>query len=439
MNQPTTAATWALRSAPAVPVTLDLRDFRRVPRSPDEYAALWQRLEPSVVRVNPTAGPRVRFDLGDEGRVAVWFLAPASAPRPLAPDTRFAIRGVLEPPEVRQACTTCRAAGATVYAPYRCYGCSDPADAQRAGRVCETHAVFLDGALHASCERHVPACRCGTRAAAWCAGPLCRGRKAWCGAHLRPHPGDPTVAYCEDCHAERFPACERDRCRGTGYIRCEHLTLSAMKACGRRVCVEHAQRWQVYGPFSRGLVLCSRHHGQLGSTPPEGLIDIVLAGTVARAGGRRGTAASERRVQLPRITIVRHILINTRRSVLDMEEIDRLFTGLEQRLRDKGQGRRDANVTTALRLLGEHRPSRRKDVERFREQHVEGRGYFDLLVQELRRTNRHELAGAVEFSDFRSNSRILWVKVPARLREAGLRDIKHLQRRVGVNINLERG
>ncbi|MFD4610617.1 KH domain-containing protein [Streptomyces sp. NPDC058440] len=423
---------------PVVPVTLDLRDFQRVPRSTDECVALWDRLEPAVVTVDPLAGPRVRIDLGDEGEVGIWFLDPATAPRPLGPGTRFAIRGVLEPPEVRHACTTCRAAGTTTYAPYRCAGCDED---RRTGRVCEAHAVFLDGGLRASCLHHVPECRCGTKAAAWCSGVRCRGRRAWCRTHLRGHPADATVSYCADCYDERFPVCERDGCRGTGYIRCEHRTLSAMKACGRRVCVEHAQRWQVYGPYSRGVALCSLHHQELRSTPPEGLIDIILAGTVARAKGHRGQSASRRRVQLPRISIVRHILINTRRTVLDMEAIDRLFTGLEQRLRDRTP--RDATVSAALELLAGHRPSRQEDIKRFREQHIEGRGHFDRLVQELRLTGRHQLADAVEFSDFRPRSRILFVKVPQQLQGSfigtGGATIKRLRQRVGVEIKLERG
>ncbi|WP_306321591.1 MULTISPECIES: hypothetical protein [unclassified Streptomyces] len=428
-------------SAP-VPVTLDLRGFRRIPRSTDECAALWQRIEPAVLTVDPRVGPRVLFDLGEEGEVGVWFLDPAAAPLPLAPATRFAVRGVLEPPEVRHACTTCRAAGTTTYAPYRCSGCDQE---RRPGRVCEAHALFIEGGLRASCGAHAPHCRCGTRAVAWCGGTRCRTRKAWCATHLRRHPGDATVVYCHDCYADRFPVCERGQCEGTGYIRCEHRTLASMSPCGRQICAEHAQRWQVYGPYSRGLALCSRHHQRLRSTSPEGLIDIVLAGTVARGGGHRGRSASRRRVELPRISIVRHILINTRRTVLDMESIDRLFTDLQRTLRARAADKnaKDDTAAAAVRLIDRHAASRREDIERFREQHVEGRGHFDRMVQQLRRGGQRELAGAVTFSDYRPRSRILFVRVPGRLRSAflgpGGATVKDLERRVGVDIKLERG
>ncbi|MFC8564482.1 KH domain-containing protein [Streptomyces sp. NPDC057245] len=419
-----------------VPVTLDLREFRHVPRSADECVALWERLEPVVLSLDPRAGPRVRFDLGDEGEVGVWFLDPATAPQPFGIGTRFAIRGVLEPSEIRHVCTVCRAAGTTTYAPYTCAGCDD---GRRVGRVCEAHAVFLDGSLRASCTGHAPACPCGRRAAAWCSGPDCRTRKAWCETHLRRHPGDPAVAHCEGCYAERFPACEHESCTGSGYIRCEYRTLSAMKPCGRRICIEHARRWQVYGSHSRGLALCTRHHQQLPSTSPEALIDMILAGTVARSG--RGRSATRRRVSLPRISIVRHILINTRRTVLDMEAVDGLFSALETHLR--GRTPRDTNLSTALDLLTGHRASRREDIERFRQQHLEGHGHYHRLVQELHRRGRHELAEAVTFSDYRPRSGILFVHVPARLqglfRGKGGSFVRQLEHTVGVRIQVERG
>ncbi|MGW5444086.1 KH domain-containing protein [Streptomyces asiaticus] len=424
-------------AAPVVPVTLDLRAFRAPPRSVQECVALWERLEPAVVTVDPLAGPRVRFDLGDEGEVGVWFLEPAAAPRPLGPGTPFAIRGVLEPAEVRNTCATCRTSGSTTYAPYRCPGCDE---GRRTGRVCEAHAVFLDGSLRASCVRHAPVCRCGTTAVAWCSGVRCRSRTAWCETHLRRHPRDASVAYCADCHAERFPECEVGQCPSTGYIRCEHRTLAAMKPCGRRVCADHVRRWQVYGRYSRGVALCSRHHHGLRSTSPEDLIDIVLAGTVARASGKRWKSASNRRVQLPRISIVRHILINTRGTVLDMEDIDRLFSSLERRLR--GLPSRDATVSSALDLLARHRTSRREDIERFRQQHVEGHAHFGRMVDALRRAGRWELADAVEFSDFRPGSGILFVKVPEHLvglfKGKGQANVRQLEHQVGVSIQLER-
>ncbi|MFG3055909.1 hypothetical protein ACGFZP_33850 [Kitasatospora sp. NPDC048239] len=448
--------------APApVPVLLDLRRYHAVPASADGYIELWGRLEPTVVSVDPRLGPRLSLDLGPEGEVGIWFLAPHSAPRPMTAATPFAVRGILEPPQIRYPCDTCRDSGTLAYAPFSCPGCGT---GERPGRVCDTHAVFLDGSLRASCDRHTPQCRCGARARAWCGGPRCRSGRAWCADHLVRHPNDASVAYCQDCYGERFPDCEHSGCRSTGHVRCEHRSLDALlrgarpggqtargtagpgdHACGRRMCAEHAVRWQIYGARSRGLALCARHHQDLRAATPETLVGLILAGTAARAQAHArsrtrpgGGDAARRQAFLPRLAIVRHIFINTRRTVLDMGALDTLFAGLEQRLR-----RADGPAAeTALRLLRQHEPSRRDDVRRFHEGHEEGRAHFARLVALLNSTGKRELAEGIAFSDYRSKSRILYVKVPAELRGRfyGTRHahVDDLKQRLGIDIQLER-
>ncbi|MGW1913682.1 KH domain-containing protein [Streptomyces sp. NPDC002076] len=427
-------------AAAAVPVMLDLRAHRKVPGSPDGYVELWERLEPVLVTVDPRSGPRVRLDFGEEGEVGVWFLSPATAPVPFSAATPFAVRGVLEPPAVRYSCDTCRASGTTTYAPFTCTGCGTK---ERPGRVCDAHAVFLEGSLRASCARHVPTCRCGRPARSWCGGPRCRSGRAWCGDHLVAHPGDASLAYCVDCHAERFPACERPGCPATGHIRCEHRTLDDARACGRRVCGEHVMRWQIYGSRSKGLALCSRHHRDLRGSAPEALVALVVAGTVARSQARRGSRYEGRRAAfLPRIGIVRHIFINTRQLVLDMGAVDALFVRLQDDLRRRGARDGGNLVQTALRLLDEQAASRREDVQRFRDSHEEGRGHFARLRTLLQQSGKHELADAVTFSDYRRKSNILFVRVPQEMRSrfigTGGAVIKDLRTRLGINIQLER-
>ncbi|MYT59828.1 hypothetical protein GTW29_24470, partial [Streptomyces sp. SID7834] len=60
-----------------------------------------------------------------------------------------------------------------------------------------------------------------------------------------------------------------------------------------------------------------------------------------------------------------------------------------------------------------------------------------------RRGGRYELAEAVEFSDFRPRSGILFVRVPERLqglfRGKGGSSARQLEQRVGVKIQVERG
>ncbi|MER7583761.1 hypothetical protein [Kitasatospora sp. NPDC097691] len=431
-----------------VPVLLDLRDYRDVPGTAEGFVALWAQVEPTVLTLDPRQGARVVLDFGEAGRVGVWFLDPLAAPRPLTAATAFEVRGVLEPPQVRYACDTCRTTGTETYAPFSCPGCGE---GSRPGRVCDAHVVLLDGSLRASCPRHVPQCRCGAPARAWCGGPRCRAGRAWCADHLVRHPNDPSLAYCGDCYGERFPSCEQPGCPATALIRCEHRTLARLgtdDACGSRMCAEHSTRWQIYGPYSRGLALCRQHHRELRSATPEELVDLVLAGTAVRARHHVRhhvqSAADGRRRQafLPRLSVVRHIFINTRGTVLDMGALDALFAGLERRIPRPGQAGGSRLTETALRLLGQHEASRREDVRRFREGHEEGRAHFARLVELLRASGKFEMAEAVTFSDYRSRSRILYVRVPSELRGRffGTKraHVNELKQRLGIDIQLER-
>lgn len=433
--------TTAPSSSAPVPVMLDLRSHSRPPASADGYIDLWNRLEPALTTVDPRSGPLVRLDLGDEGEVTVRFLAPSTVPARFGPGTPFAVRGILEPPRVRYACDTCRTAGRTAYGPFTCPGCGT---GERPGRVCDDHAVFLEGSLRSFCAEHLPVCRCGRAARAWCEGPGCRTNRAWCGDHLVPHPVDTSVTYCQDCHTELFPACERRGCRGTGHTRCEHRTLHSGRACGRRMCSEHVTRWKIYGDRSRGLALCGEHGRGLRTSSPAALVALILAGTAARSQARRNHRNGARRAAfLPRITIVRHIFINTCGEVLDMGALDSLFAGLEGDLRRGGNttGRRD-HAEAALRLLQQHAPSRQEDVRRFRDSHEEGHRHFARLRALLRDSGRDDLAEAVVFSDYRSRSGILFVQVPQELRPrfigTGGAVVKELRAKLGVNIQLER-
>ncbi|WP_201294735.1 MULTISPECIES: KH domain-containing protein [unclassified Nocardiopsis] len=201
-------------------------------------------------------------------------------------------------------------------------------------------------------------------------------------------------------------------------------------------------RWQIYGRHSRGLALCSLHHGSLQKTPNEKLVELILAGTVTRFEAKKGKRTGNRRQAfLPRISIVRHILINTRKSVLDMESIDALFAGFESRI---GRGELDlgSSSNAALRLLRDHASSRREDIERFQAEHVEGRRHFERLVGQLQYEGRREMASAVRFSDYRPRQGILYIRLPRHLRGAfigtGGATVKELKRKVGVDIRLER-
>ncbi|NEA39973.1 KH domain-containing protein, partial [Streptomyces sp. SID11385] len=285
------------------------------------------------------------------------------------------------------------------------------------------------------------ACRCGRQAAVWCGGGRCRAGRAWCAEHHVRHPGDPSVAYCADCYGDRFPACTEQGCTATGYLRCEYREAGEKRSCGRRVCAEHLERWSVYPASVPGLALCGRHMGLLRRQEPEALLERLLFLTEARRG-RRGRAG---RAALPRLRVLRHIVINTTRQVRDMETLDAMCRSVQRRWEQtRGGPPDDRRVREAgVRTLRAHAASRAEDVAAFRAEHVEGRAHYARLLAHLRATGQGELAEGIGFSDYRPRSRILFVHVPPRLRGAfigrGGERIRELSRVTGVEVAVERG
>src|SRR5947209_3667782 len=159
-----------------VPLLLDLQAFRDVPTDPAGYLALWREIEPIVLRLSPREHDRYDLNAGDRGLVGIWFIDTASGPERFDESTRFAIRGVFEPPQARYACATCAGRGEVRYAPFTCRECGT---AERPGRVCDEHVVVLDlNFAEVTCARHAPSCGCGRAATFWCAGTRCRRAKA---------------------------------------------------------------------------------------------------------------------------------------------------------------------------------------------------------------------------------------------------------------------
>jgi len=418
--------------AKIVPVLLDVRHYQRPLSSAKSYIDLWSLVEPFLSGLDPRTGPSVTVPLDGDGDVRVRFIDPAAVPLPVSGATRFAVKGILEPPKVRYRCDTCRSAGATTYGPFTCKGCGKDGEP---GRVCDDHVAFLDGRLESFCRRHLPVCRCQSPAQAWCPGRTCNGQRAWCTAHLVPRPGDASIAYCAECFAAEFPRCEGASCDATGHVRCDQGAVGSQTRCGRRMCAAHAMRWQVFGSRSRGVTLCRDHHAGLKSAGPEALVELIVAVTAARADSRGG-----RQSLLPHLGIVRHIFINTTGRVFDMGALNELFTRLQQRIESGAlQGKR---AETALRLLKKDEQRRIIAVGAFVRDHEVGRAHFARLVDLLRQKGFADLAAAVRFSDFRPGSGILWVKVPPEMKGRFIGSkgavINDLKQRLGIKIQLEK-
>lgn len=408
-----------------VNIVLDLRGLANPPATADELLALWSRVEAGLLDRPLRSIPVHRIEMPGAGWCDLWLTDPATAPDRATPAVPFSIRSILEPGEIRYRCTSCQTSGRVTYAPFPCEGCSTT---DRQGRVCDDHAVFLDGGFRATCPTHTPRCPCGETATFWCRGPRCRRSKAHCHRHRRSHPGDPDVGYCLDCYAQVFPACSAPGCANTGNIACEFVTSAASGGCGRGSCAGHAKRWQVFGPQRRGLGLCPDHGARLRNLSRDEIVFQIVAGTAGRTGREDQ--------RLPRLSVVRHIFINVRNEALDMGVLDDLFVRLERGL---GTGRLDERMR---RLLRPHAGVRESDLKGFRDEHAAGHQHLARLRQVLRSQGRSELADAVTFSDYRAQSNILFVRVPPQL--AGMfigaqhRNVDALSAALGVKVQVER-
>jgi hypothetical protein len=394
---------------PVVPLLLDLRGFLDVPRDPAGYQALWSEIEPVVARLAPHEHDRYDLNAADRGVVGIQFIDPASGPVRFDASTRFAIRGILEPPRIRYACTTCAR-----YAPFTCTGCGT---AERPGRVCDEHVAVLDLNFDkVTCVRHRPSCHCGQSATFWCPGTGCRRAKAWCDRHRTSHPGDPATSYCPDCYADRFPACGFAGCAGTGSLACEYAD-DRLSVCGARYCARHGYRWQIFWPQGRGLALCPRHHGQLGSLDRRGLLLRVVAGTALRQH-----------------RTVRHIFINVRKDVIDLGELTKLFQDLRRRLGDRPVEREMA------RLIEQDEGRLAAANSTALADKVAGQKLFADLKRLLVARGQQDLAATVVYSEYISRSNLLWVRVPEHLvglfKGARHANVNALGEQLGVTIRV---
>ncbi|MGV9334042.1 KH domain-containing protein [Nocardia sp. NPDC003726] len=381
-----------------VNVVLDIRQTSNPPTDLAGLRALWTQIEQQLAGASLRGTEKIVVPLRDNRTCVLWVQDRLCAPARVDADTTFSIRGVLEPAMVRHKCTTCAASGRVTYAPFLCAGC-DQGDRQ--GRVCDEHAVVLEGRMTATCARHRPSCACGAAATFRCNGDNCRGRNAFCDRHRVAHPGAADLSYCPDCYRKEFPECAGPGCTSTGSIACEFVTDGRTRTCGNAACAKHAYRWQIFGPHKRGLGLCPEHARRLKSLEDRQIVFQIVAGTANRRRGPR-TEAKRAYISLPRLTIVRHIFINSRSRKLDIASIDRMFAELQRESRTESVMRR---------LLQEQEKLRAADVAAAAIAERRGRELFDRLTAWLRARGRAEVADHIGFSDYRPRSNLLFVHV----------------------------
>jgi hypothetical protein len=430
----------------SVEVLLDLRQTSFTFPGPDAFLTLWQRAESSLLGQALAPQARLSIQIPEVGSVALEVLAvPGGAPVVVTRDTPFAIHSLLEPPTPEQRCRLCAREGRQTLAPLRCIDCKkDP-------RVCEEHAVFVGGSLKAFCLEHVPTCACGQPAFAVCRGPRCapEGGQVFCGAHLVLHPSVPDLAYCSPCYGALFPPCDVAGCGGVGGIECLHVEPTTEEACHRKLCAQHAHRWQVFGPHRLGLGRCDAH-SVLGRLDDDAVVFQLVAGTLLLGGSADGE-----RVSLPTLPAVRRILMKSRNRLYEIAEVNTLFDRLEQHLRGPSQLYRRMRE-----MVARNRDARSRAMARNEGEKEAGRAIFARVQQEMHGMGLGQLVGHLSFTDYRPSwgaqggtpgrpsydppglVGCIFVRLAPDLRRllVGTRHttIYELQRRVGVKISFER-
>lgn len=416
-------------------IVLDLRESRRLPGSASDFLNLWDELEERMRGASLQGSPSWQIDTPTWGVCGLLLADPSAAPGLVTDETPFVVRSVLEPSLVHYKCATCLESGREEYGPFICHACT--AEGAK-DRVCDQHAVLLDGSFRATCPRHRPSCSsCGNTATFWCRGQKCHGTTAHCDRHRRSHPGDQAISYCPECYAVKFPECIQGGCTATGSLACDFVSHGTLKRCGARACSEHAFRWQIFGPHRRGPVLCPDHNRVLLTLSREQLVFQIIA-TASGLDDRRsghGGARQQGSWGLPRLSIVRHIFLNTLREALPAALLNTLFMRLQHTLADTGfEGR-------MRRALERQEKSRIGEVEAEAVAEEEGLAHFGRLQQLLIQKGRYDLASSITFSDYRKRANILRVRVPQELvgqfygRQGST--IKSLSQELGLTVKRE--
>lgn len=420
--------------APAadVELVLDLRGMRQVPGTAEEFGALWNQIEPALSGRDLRTRPVHNLD-GPNGTVQIEVVRVADHQGVVSAATRFSIVAVREPAQLRYRCAQCASAGVTRYGPFLCSSRTDGVE----HRACDTHVSILDGALSATCAEHRPGCsECGLPATFRCAGKACRGDRAWCDQHRRPHPKDKDVAYCPSCLAEEFPRCEAAGCAAIGTVTCEHMT-SVTDRCGRKICTRHALRWQVFGGERMGLGRCSQHAAVARLSPEQMLFQIVI-----------GATARRRRERLPSLLGFAHTLRNAEHLALavDYRRIHSMLSNLAATLE---RGAR----TPAANAMAEMREPWARQLESTGVAATKGAQLVEQLKQIVLRDDRRfgaAIAAALSLGEFRPSvlrsgvpTPVLFINLPDNLRgpfigPSGVRKQSYA-RQLGVEIDFEGG
>jgi len=411
-----------------IEVELNLLDYQESLKTVTDYLRFWEKLSVALQGVKLVEGKTHFLESPDKGRIGLQIISVPHGFSVVNKDSRFAVYSVLEKPALRYKCGICQ-----MYGPFRCAGMNCEK------RLCDKHAIILDGNMRAYCPDHVPKCKgSGANATFWCDGINCHGRVAWSDTYRIYHPNDPDHWYCPDCFALEFPACNEYGCQDTGTTRCEYVDEITGKSCERSLCNRHVRRWQIYGPHKLGAALCSRHANIKQYRVQEILYQMVAITT--RQLQERQTR--RRRVQqdfiaLPSLMSIRHIFINTQNQVMNPVEIDRHLDDLEQKLR----AMRGQFAQSMARLLDQSKSKRNRELESFDADQSQGLNIFNRLKEKLRLQGEDVVVANLNFSDYRPRTKLLFVYLAQQYRGRLIgkqgATIKRLEQELDVRIQFE--
>ncbi len=372
-------------------ILLDLRACSERPQDSAQWIELWQRLHARLVGPFPTGEPAA-VQLEPYGLVRVQPMMHGALT--LAHDALVSVHSVLEPPAALFRCRVCAQQGRTELGSLWCPLCGPASEA----RICAAHAVFLDGclrrdgSLRVTCDRHRPRCLCGCdQPAAFycseCGTPSCESQRS--ASATQRH-----RSLCRACYEKKYPACSFDAaCRLLGVLRCEYIDRVTAKRCAKRICPEHAWRWQIYGDREPGLVHCQDHRDPSRWDNADAIYQLV-AGTALRNSRLRNRNLREHWIDIPKLQSVGWIFRQIRSDVrYPLTAFDAWLAKLHQDVvRSQSRSRLHPQM---LRLLERNETQRPKDLRADERDQEAGEKLCDEL-RAILRSNRWASASAAQ-------------------------------------------
>jgi hypothetical protein len=411
----------------SVEIVLNLLEYQERLKTPDDYLLFWNKVSVGLLG-QPLAIGKTHSLESSQGKVGLTIISVPVGFSVVTQNTRFAIHSVLEPPDLRYKCSVCQS-----YGPFRCV------EKNCENRICEKHAIILDGSMRAYCPTHAPICKgSGKNATFWCDGPRCHSRVAWSDQYRIQHPNDIDHWFCPDCYKIQFPSCSIPSCTLTGTTRCEYIDKISGKSCDHSLCNKHAKLWQIYGPHKLGVVLCSEHTNIKQLSEAEILYQMVAI-TARRVTIRRSNRRRQNQdfIDLPSLMSMRHIYINAKNQLIAPSELDKRLELLKNGLQASGnQSSQEMGI-----LIEKNKQKRNRELQTFASDQQQGQDIFYKLQEKLRLQGEDILVSNLRFADYRPNKKILFVYLDSQYRgrlvgKEGAK-IKPLQEYLGVRIQFE--